>query len=56
MGLKIKNYIILLLVLNFAHKTISQNKYITREGQITFESEIETFEPIKATQNSGQNN
>ena len=52
MGLKIKNYIILLLVLNFAHKTISQNKYITREGQITFESEIETSEPIKATQNS----
>lgn len=33
-------------------KSLSQNKYITREGIIEFESQIETFEPIKAKQNS----
>ena len=33
-------------------KSFSQNKFITRNGIIEFESQIETFEPIKAKQNS----
>lgn len=50
MALKIKYFTILMLLV--ISKSLSQNKYITREGIIEFESQIETFEPIKAKQNS----
>lgn len=50
MALKIKCFTILILLV--ITKSLSQNKYITREGIIEFESQIETFEPIKAKQNS----
>ena len=49
-GLKIKCFTFLILLV--ISKSFSQNKYITREGIIEFESQIETFEPIKAKQNS----
>ena len=50
MALKIKCFTFLILLV--ITKSLSQNKYITREGIIEFESQIETFEPIKAKQNS----
>ena len=50
MALKIKCFSFLILLV--ITKSLSQNKYITREGIIEFESQIETFEPIKAKQNS----
>ena len=50
MALKIK-YFTILIFLVFS-KNFSQNKFITRNGIIEFESQIETFEPIKAKQNS----
>ena len=50
MALKIKCFTFLILLV--ITKSLSQNKYITREGIIEFESQIKAFEPIKAKQNS----
>ena len=50
MALKIKFFTTLILLV--ITKSLCQNKYITREGNIEFESQIETVEPIKAKQNS----
>ena len=46
-----KTFIILILLLSI--KVNSQDKYITRTGVVEFESQQETFEPIKAKNNSG---
>ena len=47
------NKIIIFLILLSFIKVNSQDKYITRTGLIEFESQKETFEPIKAKNNSG---